>query len=296
MIGASGYVGGAIVARLSAAGLHVSGLSRSEASDQRVADAGAIPVRGDTGNLGLLRHEAKESDFVVYASINNPGEHQALHAIVGALESSNKPLIFTSGATIVAEATVGHFSARQFGENDPFVPPEGSVRLSSEEIVVGAAARGVRSMIVRPPLVYGHGGSVQIPRFAQCGLKTGSVRFIGPGENMWAVVHVDDLAEMYVRLLQDGRAGQVYHVSAGEVTMGDLARAVAQTLGVPAASASVDEAEAWYGTWGARVGMSSSCRPIAPIAEAHLKWRPRRADIIEDVTIGSYANAWSNQS
>lgn len=294
LIGGSGYIGTAVLAKLHGAGMEVAALSRDLGGDSRLVERGVRPVRGDTSQLDVLTREAELADAVIYVAINNPSEHAALNALVAALQGTDKCFIFTSGATLVAEATEGHYSARQVAENDEFTPPPGSVRLDSEKIVLAAAAaRGVRSMTIRPPLVYGNGGSTQIPRYAKCGQTTGTVRYIGPGENYWAYIHVEELAECYSRLLEGGRAGQAYHPVGGEISMGDLARAVGEALRLPTGSWSVAEAEATYGFWGARVGMSSSCRPIGPITAAHLNWRPERQDILDDIIHGSYAQAWS---
>jgi len=292
VIGASGYIGKAVVKHLRQQQIEVAALSRTAEKEPPLIELGARVVRGDTEALEILAREASAADAVIYTAVNNPNEHSALKALIASLEDSGKPLLFTSGATIVAEATEGRYSTRQVGEDEDVTPPPGSVRLSSEKIVREAAARGIRSMVIRPPLVYGNAGSTQIPRYYNCGRKTGTVRYVGPGENCWAFVHVDDLAEMYSRLLTDGQRGHVYHAVAGEVLMGDLARAVARVLDVPADGWSVPEAEQWYGTWAAQVGLGGNCRPVGRVAEAHLHWRPGRTDILEDVISGSYARAW----
>ena len=41
-------------------------------------------------------------------------------------------------------------------------------------------------------------------------LKHGAAQTVGPGENHWPLVHVDDLAELYVRLVERAPAGSVY--------------------------------------------------------------------------------------
>jgi nucleoside-diphosphate-sugar epimerase len=292
IIGASGYVGSAVARRMVESGSEVSALSRTETSDARLLDAGVRPVRGDTAALELLTQEARSADVVIYAASPSPLEHEALRTLVAALNGSGKPLLFTSGATVVAEATGGGYSAKQVAENETITPPPGSTRRSSELIILNAAASNIRSMVIRPPLIYGHGRSVQIPRYASCGLKTGTVRYVGAGENVWAFVHVDDLAEMFVRLIGGGLGGHIYHAVAGEVAMGTLAAAVARALNLPVGRWSLAEAEAWYGTFAAQVGQGSSCRPIAPITNALLNWRPERNDILEDIISGSYAQAW----
>ncbi|NED87808.1 NAD(P)H-binding protein, partial [Streptomyces sp. SID11233] len=52
--GASGWIGSALVPELLAAGHHVLGLARSQASAEALEKAGAEPVLGSLADLGLL--------------------------------------------------------------------------------------------------------------------------------------------------------------------------------------------------------------------------------------------------
>ena len=51
-----------------------------------------------------------------------------------------------------------------------------------------------------PGVVYGHAGGL-IGQFLDEPARTGSAHYIGGGENRWAMVHVDDIAELYVAAL-----------------------------------------------------------------------------------------------
>ena len=55
-------------------------------------------------------------------------------------------------------------------------------------------------------LIYGHGAavdgdSVQLPRLLRAGAKSGVVRHVGPGRNIWSNVHIDDVADLYLLAL-----------------------------------------------------------------------------------------------
>src|ERR1700730_9907842 len=56
-------------------------------------------------------------------------------------------------------------------------------------------------------VVYGHGGGLTA-RFIGAPARAGAAHYIAGGENRWAVVHVEDIAELYVAALE-ARAGGV---------------------------------------------------------------------------------------
>ena len=63
-------------------------------------------------------------------------------------------------------------------------------------------------------------------------LKHGAAHTVGPGENHWPLVHIDDLAELYVRLVERAPAGSVYYaVDASRLTQREVAEAAARAAG-----------------------------------------------------------------
>src|SRR4051812_14090406 len=69
--GASGWTGSAVVPELLAAGHEVVGLARSDTSAAALTTAGAEVVRGDLGDLDVLRSAAKGSDGVVHLAFKH---------------------------------------------------------------------------------------------------------------------------------------------------------------------------------------------------------------------------------
>jgi nucleoside-diphosphate-sugar epimerase len=294
LIGASGYIGSHLARAFVARGLEVAGLSRSAAGDAAVEAAGATPVRGSMADIEVLRTAARRSDAVVHAARYAPEEAAALDALVDALSGTDKALVLTSGASVIAEETGGRASPNRYPEDAPLNPPRmAAVRVSSEQIVLNAPARGVRGAVIRPPIVYGDGANGKVSLLAGCAARTGVVRHVGPGENQWGVVHIDDLCEVFRRAIERTAGAAVYHPVAGEVSMGDLARAVGRAIGRPAAGWDLAEAEAGYGKFQARVGLGSSCRPIGAWTEEVLGFRPERNDLLQDVASGTYTRDWT---
>ena len=93
---------------------------------------------------------------------------------------------------------------------------------------------GLPVVVIRPSHVYGPGGWYArelIPRLR----APGRFAVIGRGENLWDVVHVDDVAAALVLATESGPARSVYHVADDEaITFYDFMALTADALRVGA--------------------------------------------------------------
>lgn len=283
--GASGYIGSAVTRKLVERGDQIVALSRSDRSDDVLRTIGAVPLRGSVADFDALRRGCDGVDGAIYMAQWAPEEQEALATIAQAL-GGRAPLLFTSGASMVAEETEGRFSANRFDEDATPTPPRGSaIRIKSEDIV--RHAPGIRGFAIRPGLVFGDGYSGQVDLYVQAVRQHGVVGIVGPGDNHWGVIHRDDLADLYLAALGRGTAGGLYHAVAGEVRMGDVAQAVGEALRCATEHWTIEEAADRYGKFQARVMLGSSCRPFADVTAAALGYRPMRTDLIDEITSGS---------
>src|SRR5205807_9278738 len=105
-------------------------------------------------------------------------------------------------------------------------------RSAHEQLTLDMAKEGIRAVVVRPGIVYGgaHGG---IPAMLfGTALKHGAPQIVGEGANHWPMVHVDDLAELYVRLVERAPAGSVFHATdASTRTVREIAEAASRAAG-----------------------------------------------------------------
>ena len=287
LTGATGFIGGAIAHRLMQAGHRVRGLVRSPDKAAQLQALGIEPVPGDLSDTALLAQEAKAADAVVNAASSD--DRPAVEAFLDALAGSGKPFLHTSGTSIVADDARGdRASDRIYDEDTPVEPlPDKAARVAIDRLIVGAAGRGVRSIVLCNSLIYGTGpglnpDSVQIPTLVAQARKTGTVRHIGRGLNVWSNVHVDDMADLYALALERATAGAFYYVENGETSFADAAAAIARRLGLGAPQPwPVEDAIAELGFGKAVYSLGSNSRVRGKRARAELGWSPRHASLID---------------
>ncbi len=262
LTGATGYVGSTVAQKLLAAGHKVFGLARSTEAETKLRQYGIDPYRGDLSDLQSLEQGAREADAVINAAGTQPRvepgrgvvataydpndfswqndfskmfetERKAVSAILTALEGSGKPFIFTSGSFVVGDLSSGDANDVVYDEEMPFVPPSFMAgRVEIEKLVQAANYRSIRSIVLRPGMVFGRKGGWQVLHLLERARGLESVPFIGKGENIWSTVHVDDLANLYVLALKQASKGSLFNAATGEVSAKALAEAVSHSAGL----------------------------------------------------------------
>ena len=293
--GASGYIGGSVAAALMAAGHQVSGLARSDETAAALAKLGIRPVRGTLDDTEVLAKAARDADVTVNAA--NAGHRAAAAAMLKALADTGKIFLHTDGSSIVGTRSRGELVEKVFDEDTPFTPtPQRASRVEIDKMVRNAAGDGVRSVVIAPSLIYGLGRglnsqSIQVPWLIKVAKKFGVAKHIGPGENRWANVHIDDLMALYVLAIEQAPAGAFYYAENGENSMREVCEAISRMLGQGGRTQSmtVEEAATEWGEGPANDTMGSNSRVRAKRAPAELKWRPKARSLIEEIERGCYA-------
>ena len=294
LTGATGYIGGTVANRLIAAGHTVVGLARSPEKAEQAAKFGIETVVGDLDDAALLAKCSGEADAVVSAA--NADHRASVEAMLAALANSNKAFIHTSGSGIVADCAGGELKDAVYEDDTPVDPKPARVeRVAIINDIRAAAKKGVKTVVIAPPMIYGHGtgahrDSIQIPGMINAAKKHGGARYVGAGTNAWSNVHVEDLAELYLLALQKAPAGAFYYAENGENSMGELAAAIHAMLGLPgqAQSMSLKDAEKEYGELFANYSHGSNSRVRAVRARDDLGWQPMQPSLLDELRSGCY--------
>jgi nucleoside-diphosphate-sugar epimerase len=289
LTGASGYIGGTVAASLLGAGHSVLGLVRSAQKADAVRALGIEPVLGSLEDSAVLSRAAREADAVIHTA--NADHRAAVEAMLPVLAGSRKAFVHTSGSSIVGDQAWGEPGAKIYEDDTPFTPGSGrAARVAVNQRVLAAAGDGVRAVVISPSLIYGagrgaHRESIQVPRLVALARKSGVARHVGRGENLWANVHIDDLADLYLRALDRAPAGASYYAENGECAMRTLCAAISRALGWDGRTQPMtrDEAIAEFGEGPAAYTYGSNSRVRATRARRELGWAPRHDSLLESI-------------
>lgn len=295
VFGASGYVGRHVVARLVAAGEAVEAVVRSEQAAAAVLRCGAIAIEGALDDDEFLRAAFDRADRILWiAQLMLPAEQAFIRRTLRLLRGTRKTFLFTSGTSLLSEFTGGAWSEASFAEDDPFRPRHQiAERLATETMVRDAAGPGLRTLCLRPPLIWGEDRIKLIDDLYHSAWTTGAVCHVGSGLACYSNVHIADLAELYWLALERGEPGALYHSVSGEVNYRQMAQAVARQLDVPTRSVSLEEASQLWDRFTALIMFGSCSRSRSPRARSELGWEPSadRLDILAECTSPRYAKA-----
>ncbi|MVM34584.1 NAD-dependent epimerase/dehydratase family protein [Spirosoma sp. HMF4905] len=288
--GATGFIGTAIVQELISAGHQVAGLARSEASANKLIEAGAEVHRGDLEDLESLRSGAAQADGVIHAGFIHDFtrfkevcevDKVAIETIGEVLAGSDRPFIVTSGTALVSPGRLA---------TEDIIPPFNPAwPRASEQTADVVTARGVRAAAIRlSPSVHGdddkHGF---IPILINIAREKGVSAYIGNGFNQWNAVHRLDAARLFRLALENAEPGARYHGSAEEaITVKAIAEAIGNQLNIPVKSIAPEAAAEHFG-WFAHMA-AIDCPASSKLTQERLNWHPTHSTLLADITNGVY--------
>ncbi|PKV83270.1 SgcJ/EcaC family oxidoreductase [Streptomyces sp. TLI_146] len=284
LIGASGYIGSAVSAHLADAGHQVVALVRADRPDagheQRVGDL--------TDPASLTRAVTSDIDAVINLAPPTGDaavDAAAITALTDPLRGTGRAFVYASGVWVL-----GATGPAAADENAPVNPlPIVGYRPAIERQVLDTADAGVRATVIRPGIVHGNGGGIPA-LLVDLARKHGAPRYVGAEAVHWPMVHVDDLADLFVATVEKAPAGSLWHgVSESAVPVRDLAAAAGAAAGVDGEPQSwpLEDARAELGApFADALALDQTVSGDA--AREGLGWLPRHAGALADVREVSY--------
>lgn len=250
----------------------------------------------------------------MHSDFANCDHEGSANAIVEGL--SKRPgssyLIHTSGTGIIAvddlhANVVGRALDKVYDDWDGIKDvtvnmPDDAWHRNVDKIILAAGDKSggkIKTAIVCPPTIYGPGRgpdnqrSDQVYKMAENIMKRGKAFMVGDGLNTWTSIHVHDLSDVYLKLveaaLQDGGKatwnGEGYYFTEnGEFVWGEMAKKVAQEIykqgfikDPTVDKLSMEEANKTIPNGGRKWGFNSRCRAIR--ARKLLGWTPKGESI-----------------
>jgi nucleoside-diphosphate-sugar epimerase len=273
LTGGSGYIGRATIAELVNRGHTVQALARNERADEAVVAAGATTVRGGLSDLEVLNQAAADAEAVIHLAQASTADEDLAAATAMQDGVGGGTYVHTGGSWVYGDTD----GVRD--ETAPWNPPAVVAwREAVEKAVLARAAEGGRPVIVQPGLLYGGENRLIDVFYVQPGKKNGAIPYIGDGGNHWALVHLDDVASLYVAALS-GKAGSVYlGVGGVNPTAKQVAEACAHAAGLDGKTTSItlEQARAEMGPIADAFALDQQFTPAK--AERELNWRPRHTE------------------
>jgi len=292
LTGATGYIGSAVAEALQKSGHKVIGLARSQEKARQLEARGVKAHLGDLLKPDTIVEGARAAEAVIHtASTGDANAAQAdtivARAILKALEGTLKPFIYTSGVWVV-----GSTGDNVADERTPTNPPRlVAHRAGLEQEMLSAKDRGVRSVVIRPAVVYGLGRGL-LAMFVQSARASGAARYVGDGQTRWPFVDVDDLAQLYALALEKAPAGSLYMAADGpSYRVRELAEAASAAAGANGETQAwpLDEARKTLGLFADALVLDQQIS--GEKARRELGWSPHCVPVLEELKTRSYARA-----
>ncbi|KAI9812718.1 MAG: hypothetical protein M1827_004474 [Pycnora praestabilis] len=319
--GSTGYIGGdALYAIVDAhPEYEVTCLVRN--ADKGAQVASQYPrvklVYGDLDSTDLLEREAKVADVVLHCA--HADHYASAVALTTGLSahSSESPgfLIHTSGTGIlmfgdVERKSYGEASTKIFDDwdniNEVTSIPDFASHRDVDKVVLGAGKeheKTIKTAIVCPPTIYGTGRgpgnqrSHQVYEMARCTLERKEGFQVGAGETHWTNVHVHDLSDCYLKLVEEAAQGGgkatwgmegYYFTEHADHVWGDVSHLVAAAAHkqglIPSdkvVSIGKEEADKLTRAGSLLWGANSRCKAIR--AKKLLGWTPKSRSLQDEI-------------
>ncbi|KAG9202653.1 hypothetical protein G6514_004145 [Epicoccum nigrum] len=223
LTGATGYIGGSVLATLVTAHpdwTFTALLRRAPPSFSTVYPSVRI-LHGDYDSVSTLAAAAQDADIVVHCG---DSDHEAsLNALLAGLKRRSTPgyLVHLSGTGIVADWAEEEFQGRlnpkvwsdvDKGDVEAIRNlPEERLHRNTEKMLhqtIRDDGDKVKVAVMCPPDIYGKGkgpgktSSAMVPMFVREAMKRGHVFHVNEGANARSWVHIDDLMRVYTKVVE----------------------------------------------------------------------------------------------
>ncbi|KAK3112155.1 hypothetical protein LTR53_011858 [Teratosphaeriaceae sp. CCFEE 6253] len=214
LCGATGYIGGTVLDTLvqQHPEYDITVLLRSEPTKFRQRYPNVQIVRGDYDGGDVLSEQACKAEIVIHCGMSD--HEPAMRALLAGLAQRTQPayLIHLSGTGIVAD----WHDTTYHGRLNPKIWSDVADIAEMTSLPDTAFHRKVDRMILNAAAAAAHGGklrtaiSISMPMFVAEAKKVGAMFYAGEGANARSWVHIEDLMQVYVRLVEaavDGGRG-----------------------------------------------------------------------------------------
>ncbi len=255
--GGGGFLGGAIARQLVERGEQVSSYSRR--SHLQLQQMGIEQIQADLSDAEALLHACRGKD-VVYHTAAKAGVWGRFedffqtnvigtrNVIAGCRAAGVKRLIYTSSPSVIFDGTDMEGVDESVPYPHRFETAYPRTKAMAEREVVEAAREELRTVILRPHLIWGPGDPHFAPRIIE---RAKRLRRVGDGTNRVDTIYIDNAADAHLlaadRLVTHPEiSGRIYFISQDDpIPVWDMVDAILASAGLPPVSGTVSPKIAW---------------------------------------------------
>lgn len=218
--GATGFLGGALVHRLVAAGMQVRALARREGRDGYIRDLDNVEiVMGNITDSDRMKTLIERCDFVFHVAAATNGKRDIQHSanIIGTRNVAYGAALaqverFIHVSTI---AVYGYPATGRIAEQSPYLPSKviyNNTKLEAEfELIQTAQIHNMDYSIIRPAMIYGPRSGLWTGQFFQLASRRPMI-FVGNGQGTAYPIYVDDVVDLMVTQATHPKAiGEIFN-------------------------------------------------------------------------------------
>jgi nucleoside-diphosphate-sugar epimerase len=243
--GGGGFLGKAIVKKLLMKNLRVMSFSRNFYSD---LDAmGVFQIKGDLADSRSVLNAFKDIDVVFHVAAKPGiwGDYSDYHrvnvtgtenVIASCFENNVKQLIYTSSPSVIFDENDMENVDESVPYPEKYLAPYPQTKAMAEKLVRKAAKKGLRTIIIRPHLIWGPNDNHLVPGILK---RAGRLKCIGRRDDLVDTIYVDNAADAHVWASaalssNPSLSGNVYFVSQDEpLSKWEMANAFLEAAGLP---------------------------------------------------------------
>ena len=240
LTGATGYIGSVVAEKLKQKGHSVLALARSENAVEKLRERGYEALKGALEDTITLSQGADQADGVIHlaqmrfdpdksfmSQMKTSSELQltSVNAMIKGLGYTKKPFIITGGTGAYRDT-----GRHVVNEDTPVKAPPIIKGLAQAETNV-LTSNDIRGMAIRPGIVFGRNAG-PVMQVLEKSKSRGFVEMTSKGNNLLSLVHVEDVADLYLLMLKKAEAGTLLNAVAEPfLSQREILEAISQRLG-----------------------------------------------------------------
>jgi 2-alkyl-3-oxoalkanoate reductase len=254
--GGGGFLGAAIVRQLAARGDRVTSFSRTR--HHRLSALGVAQVQGDVADAESVFAACRDMDLVIHTAAKPGvwGDFESFNRtnfigtenVIAACGKRGVPrLVYTSSPSVVFDGTDMEGVDESAPYPEHFHAHYPATKARAEQAVRKAAADGLKTICLRPHLIWGPGDNHLAPRIIA---RARQLRRVGDGTNRVDTIYVDNAAHAHL-LAADSLAknpdlsGNVYFISQDSpIPLWEMVDRILEAGGLPPVQGTISPATA----------------------------------------------------